>query len=107
MKTISLQNNFFKEELIKLEDIRVRYTKKHQDFRDFIAHNPLVKNPDNDKFRIVSSRRCKGNINSLDLEKVTNEFKELTYILDEINMLIVSIQNKIGVEVTRELNKKK
>ena len=101
MKAFSVHNNFLKGELVKLESIRVRFTKKHQEYRDFIAHNPLIKNED--KFRIVSSRRIKGGLNSIDLENLTNEFKELSNILDEISMLIGEVQKKIKVEVPREL----
>ncbi|GLU56118.1 hypothetical protein Dfri01_55790 [Dyadobacter frigoris] len=93
-----------KEAMEKLKLFANYYNKNLRDIRDFVAHNTVVTHEEVP--RIVSSRRYKGKLNSLDVADLQTHVDELPKIMTELLELGGKLQVLYPYEAERELTKK-
>lgn len=77
------------------------YNKEIRNYRDFIAHNPLISGEKNSK--IVSSRRYKGKLNSLNIDELNALNDKTIESVKEINQISILIFNLYPLDVVRSL----
>lgn len=80
------------------------YNKKIRKYRDFIAHNPMI-NAQNGTI-IISSRRYKGNLNSLEVVELRDLIPVVTEMVHETFDISARISQLYPYVVVRQITKK-
>lgn len=86
----------------ELKSFSTFYNKHIRDVRDFVAHNPLTIS--SDRTKMVSSRRYKGKLNSLELASLIDTSELLNEKLNKLDCIAVKLSEIYPYEIKRELN---
>jgi len=89
----------------KLKEFADYYNSKIRDYRDFIAHNPLIFKENANDAIIISARRINDKLNSMSIEEIKKQREQLQPEIEKFSLLCANIQDCYSHKPIREISR--